>query len=186
MKRKMRLSREAFVRGALIALFLSSTAVSVSAQTTKTTGSMMGYVFGEDMKTPAENAVVILRSLKDGKEYKSTPADRDGLYKIPVVDEGRYVVGVTTGTGNFNFQSRILIKPNELAILPLTLKAGAVEGPGAKEAVNIPEVIPKPVFEKQVGFALFNETTAKVIANCLDDNDDDHHHKPKKSKHKHD
>lgn len=56
-------------------------------------GALSGYIYGEDMRTPVRNAVVKLRSLDSQKEYESEPTDLEGMYKIPEVEEGRYVMG---------------------------------------------------------------------------------------------
>jgi hypothetical protein len=87
-------------------------------------GSMYGFVYGEDLKTPVEKAVVKVRNIKSGKEYESAPTDKNGLYKITDIEEGRYVLGVSTSEGDFNFDFIIYIKANESAKLSVALKRG--------------------------------------------------------------
>jgi hypothetical protein len=95
-------------------------------------GALVGHIYGEDMRTPMPNAVVKLRNLNTQKEYESEPTDPDGFYRIPGVEEGRYVLGVVSGQGEYNFQYSILIKSNALAKLSMAMKPGRVpSGMGA-------------------------------------------------------
>jgi hypothetical protein len=95
------------------------------------TGSMVGFVYGPDSKILVENAVAKIRNVKNGKEYKSESLS--GLYKIENIEEGRYILGVSTAEGDFNFEPAIFIKANEEAKLSLTLKPGAGQGSAEKE-----------------------------------------------------
>jgi len=88
-------------------------------------GALSGYIYGEDMRTPVRNAVVKLRSLDSQKEYESEPTDLEGMYKIPEVEEGRYVMGVVSVQGDYNFHYSILIKSDALAKLSVAMKPGA-------------------------------------------------------------
>ena len=88
------------------------------------TGSIKGYIFKEDMRTPLENAVVKIRNTEDGLEKESTPTDDTGAYEFKDVKEGRYLLGVTTAGGNFNFDYAIGIKANETAKLSMAVKPG--------------------------------------------------------------
>lgn len=90
-----------------------------------TTGSLIGFIYGEDMPTPVENAVVKIRNIEDGKEYESTATDDTGVYRIAEVKEGHYALGVSTTEGDFNFEYIVLIKAGEMGKLSLALKPGA-------------------------------------------------------------
>ena len=87
-------------------------------------GSLVGFIYGTDMKTPVSNAVVRLRDVSNSKEYQSTTTDANGMYKIANIAEGRYILGVTSPKGEFNFDYLILLKGNEMAKLSVALSPG--------------------------------------------------------------
>jgi hypothetical protein len=89
-------------------------------------GALIGFIYGPDMKTPVKNAAVKLRNIKTAKEYVSPLTDENGAYKLDGLEEGWYVLGVTTGMGDFNFTYEVMIKANEMAKLSLALKPGEV------------------------------------------------------------
>jgi len=88
-------------------------------------GALSGYIYGEDMRTPIRNAVVKLRSVDSQKEYESEPTGLEGLYTITGIEEGRYVMGVKSVQGDYNFHYSILIKSDALAKLSVAMKPGA-------------------------------------------------------------
>lgn len=90
------------------------------------TGALTGHIYNEDMRTPVRNAVVMLRNVATQKEYESDPTDPEGLYRIPGIEEGRYVMGVKGPSGSYNFQYSILIKSDALAKLSVAMKPGDV------------------------------------------------------------
>jgi hypothetical protein len=92
----------------------------------KATGALSGHIFNEDMKTPVRNAVVKLRNVTSQLEYESEPTDLEGMYTIPAIEEGRYVMGVVAQSGSYNFHYSILIKSNALAKLSVAMKPGGV------------------------------------------------------------
>lgn len=93
-------------------------------------GSLIGFIYDKDMKTPVSDAVVKLKSLQDQKEYKSTPSDTSGMYKVAELPPGRYIVGVSARTGDYNFNYYLNIKGSELAKLSVALVPGAQEESG--------------------------------------------------------
>jgi len=94
-------------------------------------GSLVGFVYAEDSKTPVANAVVKIRDLRTAREYASLPTDADGMYKITGITEGRYVLGVTTPAGDFNFNYLMGLKGKEIAKLSVSLSAkGGNSGQG--------------------------------------------------------
>ena len=88
------------------------------------TGALAGHIYDEDMRTPVRNAVVVLRNLTTQKEYWSEPTDPDGLYRIPEIEEGRYIMGVKAVSGSYNFHYSLLIKSDVLAKLSVAMKPG--------------------------------------------------------------
>ncbi len=88
------------------------------------TGALAGHIYDEDMRTPVRNAVVMLRNVTTQKEYESEPTDPDGMYRIPGIEEGRYVMGVKAASGSYNFHYSLLIKSDSLAKLSVAMKPG--------------------------------------------------------------
>jgi len=88
----------------------------------QSSGSMTGFIFGADSKTPVENAVVKIRNIQNGQEFQSRPTDPTGLYSLKTVPEGRYILGVSGDKGDFNFDYEIMIKAGEIAKLAVALK----------------------------------------------------------------
>jgi len=118
-------------RSKVLATFLAATFTLLTlpvrdfaAGAPKATGALAGHIFNEDMKTPVRNAVVKLRSVDNQKEYESEPTDLEGMYSIPGIEEGRYVMGVRSVQGDYNFHYSILIKSDALAKLSVALKPG--------------------------------------------------------------
>lgn len=91
-------------------------------------GTLTGIIFAEDMKTPVENAVVLVKNVKTKIEFRSNPTDKSGSYVIKNVEEGLYILGVSSPKGNFNFGYQIRVKANEIAKLSLALKPGKKGG----------------------------------------------------------
>ena len=88
-------------------------------------GALVGHIYKEDMRTPVRNAIVKLRNLITQKEYESEPTDPAGTYRIPGIEEGRYVMGVLGPGGSYNFHYSIMIKADALAKLSVAMKPGS-------------------------------------------------------------
>lgn len=86
------------------------------------TGALTGTIYWDDAKTPVENAVVKMRNFQTGKELLSPPSNKNGLYSVKDIPEGRYIIGVSTSRGDYNFLFEVFIKANETAKLYLALK----------------------------------------------------------------
>lgn len=126
------MSRSNLFHSKSLALFLAAAFVLLTfpvrdfaAGAPKANGALSGYIYGEDMRTPVRNAVVKLRSVDSQKEYESEPTDLEGMYRIPEIEEGRYVMGVMSVQGDYNFHYSILIKADALAKLSVAMKPGA-------------------------------------------------------------
>jgi len=87
-------------------------------------GSLVGFIYEKDMKTPVPNAVVKLRNIAKAGEYESVPTDANGMYKITGIAEGRYILGVTGAKGDFNFDYALALKGSEVAKLSVALQEG--------------------------------------------------------------
>jgi len=128
--------RSRVLAGALIAAFLLLTVplpAPAQAQTPPYAGqgTLQGTVYSEGMRSRVANAVVKLRNLNNQKEYASQPTDAKGGYKILMIDEGWYTLGVTTATGDFNLNYGVYIKSGETAKLSVEMMPGGMlEGKG--------------------------------------------------------
>jgi hypothetical protein len=123
-------------------------------------GSLIGFVYGSDMKTPVQNAVVKIRNVEDGKEYVSTPTDVNGSYKLEQVKEGKYILGVTAADGNYNFPYIMVIKGGEIGKLSLALKAGSASSLGQEEGTEKERV---SFFKTPVGVAVLMVATTLAL-----------------------
>ncbi len=94
-------------------------------------GTLQGTVYSEGMRAKVANAVVKIRNLNNQKEYTSAPTDAKGGYKILMIEEGWYTMGVSTAAGDFNLNYGVYIKAGETAKLSVEmLPGGMLEGKG--------------------------------------------------------
>lgn len=126
------------------------------------TGSLIGFIYGSDMKTPVTNAVVKIRNVDNGQEYVSTPTDASGYYKLDKVAEGKYILGIAAPDGEYNFPYIMVLKSGEIGKLSLALKAGSASGlgqeteePTKKERVSF--------FKTPVGVAVLMVATTLAL-----------------------
>jgi len=122
-------------------------------------GSLVGFIYGSDMKTPVKDAVVKIRNLENGQEYASTPTDANGAYKIDQIKEGKYILGVATPEGNYNFEYVMAIKAGEMGKLSLAIKPG--------EASTLKQEEPTPGKEKVPFFQTPAGITVLVVASTV-------------------
>ena len=132
--------RSRILAGGLAAAFLLLTiplpaASQAETQSYARQGTLQGSVFSEGMRTRVANAVVKIRNLNSQKEYTSQPTDAKGNYKILMIEEGWYTLGVTTAAGDFNLNYGVYIKAGETAKLSVEmLPGGMLEGKGGNGA----------------------------------------------------
>lgn len=141
--------------GVSAAFFLLVTPVAEFAQAPMAAApgaSLVGFVYQKDMATPVPSAVVKIRDVGRGKEFASPPADENGMYKISGVPEGRYILGVTSAAGDFNFDYVMHIKAGEVAKLSVALQEG-----GETTGADAPK---KSFFKSPLGIALLITVTA--------------------------
>jgi len=111
-----------FLVGALV--LLTVPVAQIAAAAPRGNGALAGHIYNEDMRTPVRNAIVKLRNVATMKEYASDPTDPEGMYRIPAIEEGRYVMGVLGPSGSYNFHYSIMIKADALAKLSVAMKLG--------------------------------------------------------------
>lgn len=101
------------------------------AQSYMRQGTLQGTVYSEGMRARVANAIVKIRNLNNQKEYSSAPTDAKGNYKILMIEEGWYTMGVSTAVGEFNLNYGVYIKAGETAKLSVEmLPGGMLEGKG--------------------------------------------------------
>jgi hypothetical protein len=118
----------------LLTLPLPSAAQSQQASLARQ-GTLEGTVYSEGMKSRVANAIVKIRNLNNQKEFVSLPTDAKGNYKILLVEEGWYTLGVTTAVGDFNLNYGVYIKAGETAKLSVEMMPGGMlEGKGGSSS----------------------------------------------------
>ncbi|MCX6570953.1 MAG: hypothetical protein NT006_05975 [Candidatus Aminicenantes bacterium] len=140
--------------GALAAFSLFIVPVGEVAWAKAEGGSLVGFVYAQDLKTPVVGAVVKVRNIANQKEFASGTTDANGMYKIDGVDEGRYILGVTATQGDFNFDYVMLLKGGEMAKLSVALAPG-----GQTTGSDAPK---KSFFKSPIGII-----TVVVVAGAL-------------------
>lgn len=129
--------RSRILAGGLIAAFIllltpMPNFAQASTKSYAQQGTLQGTIYAQGMKGRVANAVVKLRNLNTQKEYASQPSDAKGDYKILMIEEGWYTLGVTTATGDFNLNYGVYIKAGETAKLSVEMQPGGMlEGKGA-------------------------------------------------------
>jgi len=138
----MRRPLAAFMALAFMLLIMPLQELAVAAP--RGSGALVGHIFNEDMKTPVRNAVVKLRNLITQQEFESEPTDQEGMYRIPGLEEGRYVMGVIGPRGSYNFHYSIMIRGNALAKLSVAMKPEAAPvrlTQGSESAKKRPSIV---------------------------------------------
>ena len=90
---------------------------------TRDTGSITGVIFAKDGTTPYPNAVITVKNVGTGREYKSQPTDNRGQFRVDGMPKGVYVFGVSTPQGDFNSEDLIGIEPGKTAKISIALSA---------------------------------------------------------------
>jgi hypothetical protein len=127
--------------GLVVAFLLLTVPLPAAAQTQTQQksytrqGTIQGTVYSEGQRARVANAIVKIRNLNTQKEYQSQPTDAKGNYKILMIEEGWYTLGVTTAAGDFNLNYGVYIKAGETAKLSVEmLPGGMLEGKGGNGA----------------------------------------------------
>jgi translation elongation factor EF-G len=139
----IRASRAKFVAVTLIFSFLIFYYPHFLPAQTVGQESLTGFIYSEDGVTPVEGAVVKIRNIVDGTTYESSASDSQGAFKIEGINEGLYSAGISTPTGDFNFENLIGIKAGEPAKISFSL---VLTG---DQSTSLPEEKSNPVPEEQ-------------------------------------
>ena len=102
-------------------------------------GNIVGYVYGPDNTSPVEGAVVKLRNLSTGSLYESMATDDQGMIELQGVDEGLYLVGISTAGGDYNIENLVGIKPGRTAKISFALRSNEQEGTAQEGTERCPK-----------------------------------------------
>lgn len=91
-------------------------------------GNLMGFVYGEDGKSPLQDAVVLLKGADTDKVYQSGPTGKTGSYRLSNIDVGTYVVGLKVNEETFNVDGYVKVASGKTDTLSLSL--GSPPGSG--------------------------------------------------------
>jgi hypothetical protein len=136
-------------------------------------GMLQGTVYSEGMRARISNAIVKIRNLNDQREYSSPPTDPKGNYRILMIEEGWYTLGVTTPAGDFNLNYGIYIKAGETAklsveLLPGGMLEGTSGGNGGKSFFAKPAgILVLVAAAGGVGFAVYELTKTEEEASPI-------------------
>jgi len=123
-------------------------------------GNLIGFVFEKDGTTPVEGAVVKLKNVSTGAVYESSKSDKLGILKTEGIEEGLYIVGISTKEGNFNVGNLIGIKADETAKVSFAMK------PEGQEEEKAPKTKPGGLakfFLSPVGIAIIIAASSAII-----------------------
>lgn len=84
-------------------------------------GNLMGFVYGEDGKSPLQGAIVLLKGAETNKVYQSDPTGKTGSYRISNIDVGNYVLGLKVNKGTFNVDGYVKVASGKTDTLSLSL-----------------------------------------------------------------
>lgn len=171
--------RSRFLASGLIVGFMLFTLPLPSRGQTETQsfarqGTLQGTVYSEGMKSRVSGAVVKIRNLNNQKEYAGQPTDAKGNYKILMIEEGWYTLGITTPAGDFNLNYGVYIKSGETAKLSVEiLPGGALEGKGGNSSNNKPffatagGILVLVVAAVGIGFGVYELTKSEEEASAI-------------------
>jgi hypothetical protein len=126
-----------------VAIFLIiSFAVFISPQVLKAEetgkGSLVAFVYGPDNTTPIPGAVLKVRNVQTGAAYESLASGERGQVELQGLDEGLYIVGITTAQGDFNIDNLVGIRTDEAARLSFALRPQEQEGTAVEQDERCP------------------------------------------------
>ncbi len=149
-------------------LFYSPYLLTGQTEQTKGKGDLIGKVYGKDGTTIIEGAIFKIKNVVSGVAYESK-TDKLGTFKIEGIEEGMYAVGIVTEEGNFNVESLIGIKANEIAKVTFALKPYAKgEVKKAEMRAKFPEKVKEvskilKFFSSPIGIATVIAASSAIV-----------------------
>lgn len=126
MLRKLRLgSRWVSPILALTFLFVTMPTDLVAQSQSPGEGSITGFLYGTDGKTPVQGAVVRLRNVTISQEFKSQPTDATGLFNFASLPVAQYALGATIDGKDFNFDRGVSVTAHQVATVSFALPSGS-------------------------------------------------------------
>lgn len=114
-------------------------------------GSLVGYIFDRDGKTPVLGAAIKVRNITSGAIYESLPSDAQGLFKIDGLAKGIYTFGITTELGDFNSSELVGILANETTKVSISLNPYDSSVQSAVQEVIRDQVVVENEGESRIG-----------------------------------
>jgi hypothetical protein len=125
-------------------VFLYTPQLLRGKETAKGKGNLVGFIYGPDNTTPVEGAVFKIRHVSAVKEYESQGSDSRGKVELQGIEEGLYIVGITTPQGEYNFGNLIGIKANKTAKIAVSLRKQEQQAQAEQgQAVEVDKKCPK-------------------------------------------
>ncbi|HLP57922.1 MAG TPA: carboxypeptidase-like regulatory domain-containing protein, partial [Candidatus Deferrimicrobium sp.] len=90
-------------------------------------GNLIGFVYGEDGKSPVQDAVVLLKGMATDKIYQSEPTTKTGDYRIFNIESGAYILGLKINEKTFNVDGYVKVSAEKTEIVSFLLEP---PGPG--------------------------------------------------------
>lgn len=89
----------------------------------QTCGHLMGFVYGEDGKSPLENAVVLVKGVETNKIFQSKPTGKTGDYRITDINAGVYMLGLMVGEKTYNVPGYVEVAGGRTDTLSLSTQS---------------------------------------------------------------
>ncbi len=116
----MRRGAKGVLWGAAFTLILILFSTAAAAQEPGT-GSLVGFVYGEDGSSPVAGAVVVVRNLTTGIMTEAGASDALGSFRITGLGAGLYALGVKSASRTFNSQDFFGITAQQTSKLAIAL-----------------------------------------------------------------
>ena len=105
----------------------SLVSLAVSAFAKPAPGNLMGFVYGEDGKTPVRDAMVLIRRVDTGKVYQSKPTGELGTYRLLGIEAGTYVVGLKIKEKSYNANKHVKVAAGKTSFVSISLQTAYLD-----------------------------------------------------------
>jgi len=139
-------------------IFFSLLGLAVSGFAKPPAGNLMGFVYGEDGKTPVQDAMVLIRAVDTGKIYRSKPTGEFGTYKLLGIDPGTYAVGLKIKEKSYNVNDYVKVASGKTSIISLLLVPA-----GSRWEISIKHTVKEEEEEEEKKKKGFFDTPTGII-----------------------